>query len=428
MQKVIRDPVHDLIRIECPVVIQLMETPAFQRLRRIRQLGLAYLTYPGAEHSRFTHSLGAYHLATRMAESINQNAGREIIHEEERRALGIAGLLHDIGHGPFSHLFEKITAEFIGKEAARHEEWGERILSGDPTLNVIVSSNKFLFQKVKDIFGKLCEPIISDIISSELDADRFDYLLRDSLMTGVQYGNLDLTWILRCLTHAERDIYQRTRQILALGATRGTSVVEAYVLGRHYMYKHVYYHKTTRAAEQMLRRILQRATREIASSQRRAPHPFFDELAASSPTLLPSVENYLKLDDFLLLGYVDEWANEDSPLGDVCRRLRSRRIYKTHYYSDEPEIAETKIQKVRDLAQRNRFDPDMFVIPDDATDIALKAPDSSKYDPLFFIDSAGTRHALAESSSFVNELSFAERRIYVPEELLADVKTVWNSQ
>jgi HD superfamily phosphohydrolase len=363
-----------------------------------------------------------------MAESVNQNFGREIIHQEECRALGIVGLLHDIGHGPFSHLFEKITAKFLEKEGAHHEKWGERILAEDPELQEIVASNRYLFQVVRDIFGKLHQPIVSDIISSELDADRFDYLLRDSLMTGVQYGNLDLTWILRCLIPTEQEIHKRMHLVLALDATRGTSVVEAYVLGRHYMYKHVYYHRTTRAAEQMLRVILQRATDEIAAERRKSPHPFFDELGKSSPTSLPSVHNYLRLDDFQLLGYVDQWAEEDNPLGEVCRRLRSRRIYKTYLYTEDSHVAEPKIERIKELAKSRGFDPDLFVIPDDASDIALKAPESSKYQPLYFVEPSGATSELAKTKSFVNDLSYKEQRIYVPAELLNDVKDVWNAQ
>ncbi len=435
MSKVInlRDPVHDLIRIECPVVVKLMETQPFQRLRRIRQLGLACLTYPGAEHSRFTHSLGAYHLALRMAESLNQNAGKEIITREERSALGIAGLIHDIGHGPFSHLFEKVTERFLGEKAAHHENWGTRILAEDPQLQDIVKGNQELFKLVQRIFDKLHRPIVSDIISSELDADRFDYLLRDSHMTGVHYANLDLTWILRCLVPAEVKIFGKPQEVLALDGKRGTSVVESYVLGRHYMYKHVYYHKTTRAAEQMLRNALQFATNQIADGKLKAPHPFFEELASRKASL----ENYLKLDDFLLLGYIDQWAEKDDDLGKLCARLKRRQIFKTFSYPDDFDMraADESIQKIRDVARKKGFNPELNVILDDPSDIAIKSPTylkkkgkESKYQPLYILEPTGTATELAQSDSFVNTLNFRERRIHVPEELLKDVKDVWKSK
>ncbi len=435
MSKVInlRDPVHDLIRIECPIIIKLMESQAFQRLRRIRQLGLACLTYPGAEHSRFTHSLGAYHLALRMADSLNQNAGKKVITPDERTALGIAGLIHDIGHGPFSHLFEKVTEKFVGEKAAHHETWGARILAEDSQLQNTVNANKEIFQLVQRIFDKLHRPIVSDIISSELDADRFDYLLRDSLMTGVHYANLDLTWILRCLIPAEVRIFGKPQEVLALDGKRGTSVVESYVLGRHYMYKHVYYHKTTRAAEQMLRNALQYATQQIAAGKLEAPHPFFKELANGTPAL----KNYLKMDDFLLLGYVDQWSDKKDDLGKLCAMLKQRQIFKTFSYPDEFEMraAEDSLQKIRETAQNKGFNPDLFVVLDDPSDVAIKSPfylkkkgKESKYQPLYSVEQTGTTTELAQSDSFVNMLNYRERRIHVPEALLADVKTLWKSK
>lgn len=429
----VRDPVHDLIRIECPIVIELMETQAFQRLRRIRQLGLACLTYPGAEHSRFTHSLGAYHLALRMADSLNQNAGKEVITKEERKALGIAGLIHDIGHGPFSHLFEKVTGEFIGEKKAHHETWGQKILDEDLQIQKIVGANKGIFQLVQQIFDKSHRRLVVDIISSELDADRFDYLLRDSLMTGVRYANLDLTWILRCLVPAEVKVMETPEDVLALDGKRGTSVVESYVLGRHYMYKHVYYHKTTRAAEQMLRNALQYATKEIAAGRLEAPHPFFNELAEKKPSLA----NYLNLDDFLLLGYVDKWSDKKNDLGKLCAMLKQRQIFKTFSYPEEFEMqaAQKKLQKIRDAASSKGFNPDLFVILDDPSDVAIKSPTylkrrgkESKYQPLYIIEQSGTTTELAQSDSFVNTLNYRERRIHVPEELQQDVKTLWNSK
>lgn len=426
----LRDPVHDLIRIECPIVMNLLEAQAFQRLRRIRQLGLACLTYPGAEHSRFTHSLGAYNLALRMADSVNQNAGVPVISPEERSALGIAGLLHDIGHGPFSHLFETVTEKFLGPKEAHHETWGRRIFLEDDQIQKAFGSEKQIFDLVLKIFDKHHRPIVSDIISSELDADRLDYLLRDSLMTGVNYANLDLTWILRCLVPANVTINGKQQEVLALDATRGMSVVEAYVLGRHYMYKHVYYHKTTRAAERMLRNAFQHAISEVMAGNLEPPHEFFKEMAQGKPSLA----NYLKLDDFLLLGYVDTWSERADDLGMLCKRLRQRQIFKTISYAEDIDTNafEKKIQKTREVAKSKGFNPELFVILDDPSDIALKTPSylqskgkASKYQPLYFIEQSGTTKELAQSSSFVNQLSYRERRIHVPEEVLRDVKDLW---
>lgn len=429
----LRDPVHDLIRIDCPIVQQLIETQAFQRLRRIRQLGLASLTYPGAEHSRFTHSLGAYHLSRRMAWSINQNAESEKILRDEFRALGISGLIHDIGHGPFSHLFERVSEKFLDPKIAHHETWGRKILTEAPELQKLYSDNKDVFDLVLKIFDKLHRPLVADIISSELDADRLDYLLRDSHMTGVKYANLDLTWILRCLVPASAVILGTTQEVLGLDATRGTSVVEAYVLGRHFMYKHVYYHKTTRAAEQMLRNILQEAVEQVRAEKLKEVPEFFKELAQGKCSL----ENYLKLDDFLLLGYVDYWSERADDLGQLCKRLKFRQIFKTLQYDDDLDasVFEKNMQNVRLIAQKKNFNPDLFVILDDPSDIALKSPQhlkkkgkEAKYQPLYLVDRDGKTSELADSDSFVMDMEYRERRLYVPEEMISDVKDVWKSK
>jgi len=368
-----------------------------------------------------------------MDDSINQNAGKQVIDSDERTALGIAGLVHDIGHGPFSHLFEKVTEKFLGEKEAHHETWGRQIFTEDKQMIEAFEPNRPIFDLVLKIFDKLHRPIVSDIISSELDADRFDYLMRDSLMTGVRYANLDLTWILHCLIPATVKIHGKPQEVLALDATRGISVVEAYVLGRHYMYRHVYYHKTTRAAEQMLRNALQHAIGEVIAGRLTPPHDFFKEMAAGKPSL----ENYLKLDDFLLLGYIDQWSNRNDDLGMLCTRLRQRQIFKTFTYADDIEmrIADSRIQKIREIAKNKGFTPELFVILDDPSDIALKSPaylrkkgKESKYQPLYFVEKSGTTMELAQSDSFVNELTYRERRIHVPIELIEVVKDVWKSK
>ncbi len=275
----------------------------------------------------------------------------------------------------------------------------------DEQIQEIVRSNEAVFATVKKIFDKLTSPIISDIISSELDADRFDYLLRDSLMTGVHYANLDLTWILRCLVPARVSVHGTEKNVLALDARRGTSVVEAYVLGRHYMYKHVYYHKTTRAAEQMLRVALQSAIGQVIDKRLDPPHEFFKEMAEGKPT----VRNYVKLDDFLLLGYVDQWAERSDDLGKLCSRLRQRQIFKTFVYGDDIEarVLDQNIQNIRELAKRKGFNPELFVILDDPSDIALKSPEylrkrkESKYQPLYFVEQSGNVFELAQIYSII---------------------------
>jgi HD superfamily phosphohydrolase len=199
--KVFRDPIHDLIYLgpEDRWILDLIDTKEFQRLRRIRQLGLAHFAYPGAEHSRFTHSLGVFNFARRMIRKLQlrHSLDETILNDLEahERTIKAAALLHDLGHGPFSHVFERVLTE-VCKNAMKHDEWSCRILRDEQTEvhqklvehNVDIESVCGL---ISDSAEPPREPYRKDIVSSQLDADRMDYLLRDSWMTGSKYGRFD---------------------------------------------------------------------------------------------------------------------------------------------------------------------------------------------------------------------------------------------
>ena len=201
VNKFIRDPIHDIIRIEDQFILELLDTAPVQRLRRIRQLGLAYLVYPGAEHSRFTHSLGVYHLAGRAMDQLNRVNDCNLFDCGKREAVLAAALLHDVGHGPFSHVFESISNRIKGSNGAKHENWTLKIVKDDQAINKILARvSTEMSENVHQILRRTYKPhYVTALISSQLDVDRFDYLLRDSHMTGVQYGTFDLEWMLRTL-------------------------------------------------------------------------------------------------------------------------------------------------------------------------------------------------------------------------------------
>src|SRR5262245_34786344 len=234
-QRIYRDPVHNIIPLrednaEGRLMIRLIDAPEFQRLRRIKQLGLGLYTYQGAEHSRFTHSLGALHLMTRILDRLSE---RYAIRADDRAAARAAALLHDVGHGPFSHAMEKVLG-------VHHEHLTALIVTSAETEihQALRAYSSELPQQVASIIEGTFKPAaLAQLVSSQLDVDRMDYLLRDSLMTGAKYGLFDLEWIINALQIDE----QGDRVFVA---ARGVYAVEEYLQARYYMFRQVYFHRT----------------------------------------------------------------------------------------------------------------------------------------------------------------------------------------
>src|SRR6266581_5492228 len=202
-ERIYRDPVHNIIRVltdtdEGELMIRLIDTPEFQRLRRIKQLGLGLYTYQGAEHSRFTHSLGAFHLMTRVLDRLGE---KHEIGADDRTAARAAALLHDVGHGSFSHVMEKVLG-------FHHESWTVKVVLSDDTEigQLLAAYAPDLARDVAAIIeGRFQPAALGQLVSSQLDVDRMDYLLRDSLMTGAKYGIYDLEWIIKSIEINEAD-------------------------------------------------------------------------------------------------------------------------------------------------------------------------------------------------------------------------------
>src|SRR5881296_4157303 len=248
--RIYRDPVHNIIPLrddtaEGRMMIRLIDAPEFQRLRRIKQLGLGFYTYQGAEHSRFTHSLGAWHLITRILDRLTDSYS---IRAEDRAAVRAAALLHDVGHAPFSHAMEKILN-------VHHEQLTIRAVTSEETElhKVLTSHSAELPGRVAKIIEGTFKPsALAQLVSSQLDVDRMDYLLRDSLMTGAKYGLYDLEWIINAL-----QIDEAADRIYV--SARGLYAVEEYLQARYYMFRQVYFHRSLRSAEVVLRSALRRA-------------------------------------------------------------------------------------------------------------------------------------------------------------------------
>jgi hypothetical protein len=338
-EKIIRDPVHDVIafRLEKPLdalLFALINAEEFQRLRRIRQLGMASLAYPGADHSRYSHSLGVMETARRMLDQLRRSFD---IDEDDALVCLVAALLHDIGHGPFSHTFERVSGIV-------HETFTLRIIEdpGSDIHRILIAHEPYLPQRVAQLLrGEPTRTFFTDIVSSQLDADRFDYLLRDNQMTGSRYGDFDLSWLLHALT------IDPAGNRLAV-TWKGISAIEAYLQSRYHMYRNVYFHKVVRTAEGMVKLALQRAKR--LAVQDRLPWPQRDD--AVYKALLGqklSIDEFTSLDDVSVQHCLKLWANVKDPvLAGLCNGLLYRRLFKTIDISNlaEPQESQRAITAV----------------------------------------------------------------------------------
>src|SRR6266496_352677 len=359
-ERIYRDPVHNIIRVltdtdEGELMIRLIDTPEFQRLRRIKQLGLGLYTYQGAEHSRFTHSLGAFHLMTRVLDRLSE---RYDIKKEDRVAVRAAALLHDVGHGSFSHVMEKVLN-------FHHERWTvEVILSSDTEVGELLAAySENLPGRIAAIIEGTFQPAaLRQLVSSQLDVDRMDYLLRDSLMTGAKYGIYDLEWIISALA-----IDQDSDRIYV--AARGLFAVEEYLQARYYMFRQVYFHRTLRSAEAVLRSILRRALQLLESGQEvwYAKDTAFEKILRRQ-TL--TITEHLQVDDSDVLFHVKQWQRSaDTILSDLSRRFIGRRLFKA-IDLDMPSSEEADfLARARLCVESAGFDPEFYFVEDRASDV-----------------------------------------------------------
>src|SRR3954468_4924350 len=298
---ILRDPVHGLVSFETEeeqIVERLLETAELQRLRRIRQTGLASLAYPGADHTRFAHAIGAACVMTRLIRRLRGlhealPFWQRLTTERARDALA-ASLLHDVGHGPFSHLFEQALPD-----SKKHEDWTTRIVL-DPSTEVHAVLTRFdpaLPERVVDlVHGRHELTYLARAVSGTFDVDRCDYLLRDAHATGVPYGRYDLDWLLRALTFA--DASGPDAPPLAIDGAKGIVSLESFVLARLFMHQQVYFHKAARAAEWMIRAIFARAAELIRQS---VPLPGVPSAIVSiASRRQATLGEYLELDDGVL--------------------------------------------------------------------------------------------------------------------------------
>lgn len=364
--KVYRDPVHDIISYEREgnfgrLIVTLIDSPEFQRLRFIRQVGLASLVFHGAEHSRFAHSMGVASVARRMFDQIHPGRHSD---DATRVATVVAALLHDIGHGPFSHAMERVFG-FC------HEEYTKALICDDESTvcQILRVYDPALPEHVASYIDGTTNHHTQEIVSSQMDADRFDYLLRDSLMTGVEVGRYDLERILLMLEYDEKGLVVNVRAFES---------IEGYLIARYHMYRLVYFHKAVRAAEAMLLTMFGRARELMLQGQ-----PVVDK---ESPLGRLMRGCALSPQEFSQLSEIEAWAqirrwslSSDMILADLASSLVERRLFRSLEQSVEDsdrrerlELAEDRIRQrlapgsdyhfVVDVAQDEPYQP---YLPDD---------------------------------------------------------------
>ena len=308
LHKIINDPVYGFITIDDELIIQIIAHPYFQRLRRINQMALAHLVYPGAMHTRLHHALGAYHLM-RSAIQVLLDKGVEISLEEQQAAK-IAILLHDVGHGPYSHALEHVLAEHL-----HHEELSLMMMKD---LNVHFNGK---LQMALDIFTNVYpKKFLHQLISGQLDVDRMDYLTRDSFFTGVNEGVIAYDRIIKMLTVKDGEL---------MVEEKGVYSIEKFLVARRLMYWQVYLHKTVVSAEQMLQHIIKRA-KHVHANCAEPLNSFINQ-----PIAEVSLAQFCRIDDFDVMMAIKTWStHSDKVLSILCNGLLNRNLLKVKYFNE----------------------------------------------------------------------------------------------
>lgn len=336
--KVFRDPIHRLIRIDPSdqFVLDLINTPAMQRLRRVRQLGVSSLTYHGAEHSRFAHSLGVFNFAQRIMDALKRRYGVDSevgrIVAEHANVVKAAALLHDLGHGPFSHMIERASGSSFA-----HEEMTVRLIkdeADDWSVGKVLRRAGIDPNKVADVITQTYAPRLAvDIVSSQLDADRMDYLLRDSLMTGVEYGIYDAEWLLNAMCVAtdpggSADDSPELSWRLALDRDRGLYSAEQMILARHHMMLQVYMHKVTRGYEVLLLAVFRHVAR-LAEEGRLPDGTPSAIVAYFRDGIDMASDDWLLFDESSMVTALQVWSRSDDHwLAAMCQAyLQRKKVY-----------------------------------------------------------------------------------------------------
>ncbi|MBQ9035852.1 MAG: HD domain-containing protein [Erysipelotrichaceae bacterium] len=394
-KRVIRDPIHGYIHIEDKVIWDLINSKEFQRLRRVRQLGSTLMVFPSGEHSRMMHSLGAYEIARRMINEVDDI--RNTLTEREKMVLMVAALLHDIGHAPFSHSFESILS-------CKHELYTAQIITGPSEVaDVLRSIDQNLPEEVASVIDHTHpNPILSQLISSQLDADRLDYLLRDSYFTGVSYGQIDLDRILRTMRVKDNKVVVKRSSIYT---------VENYIMARYHMYWQVYYHPNSRSYDTLLKSIFTRL-RDLYSENEEIleKYPMYRELLTKKR--LSNEEMYLLDDSTCIYSFSLMRRSDDPVLKDLASRILDRKLFE--YMSADRE------EYLINECKKKGYDPRYYVVKDHQKQIPYLPYTGDGSDNIYVLMDNGTIEELSNVSQVVKSLSTIDEqdeRVFYPKEI-----------
>ncbi len=393
-KRVIRDPIHGYVHIEDKVIWDLINTKEFQRLRRVRQLGSTLMVFPSGEHSRMMHSLGTYEIARRMINEVDDIGNT--LNDHEKMVLMVAALLHDIGHAPFSHSFESIMG-------CRHEHYTSQIIVGPSEVaDVLRNIDEGLPEEVASVIEHTHpNPILSQLISSQLDADRLDYLLRDSYFTGVSYGQIDLDRILRTMRVKDNKVVVKRSSIYT---------VENYIMARYHMYWQVYYHPNSRSYDTLLKSVFTRLRDLYANDETVLDrYPMYRELLTRDN--LSNEELYLLDDATCFYSFSIMRKDEDQILRDLAIRILDRKLFEFKSADQEDYL----IEKCRE----KNFDPRYYVVKDHQKQIPYQPYTGFGTDNIYVLMDDGVIEELSDVSQVVKSLSKIDEqdeRVFYPKE------------
>ena len=424
----LRDPVYGLIVFDKgdkldQLVWKLIDTPEFQRLRRIKQLGVSEFVFPSAVHTRFAHSIGVFHTARELVRIIERETAADTTFSQPRADVAtIAALLHDLGHGPFSHTFEGVQ-DSRGTEK-RHEKWTADIIrSGDGAIRPLLDAyrNGFADEVASLVAAEDPTDIYHAVVSSSFDADRLDYLRRDRLMTGTGAGAIDFDWLMEHVRVADIVIDapdNNTGEDTSTVATfcldrKALPAAEQFLLSRYTLHEQVYLHKTTRCIEAMigelLKRIAEAAAEPDTASARTGLQPSHILLRFFAPDG-ETLDNYLELDDLSVSGSLGRMQQGHDPaIADLAGRLRERRLYKTldigRFGSDFGK--QRRAARRIDHEFRDKID-NGAVIKDERASIGIYTPiggdEDKMHNKLHILDAGGPRE-ITEMSKMIETLA-----------------------